>query len=227
MVGRFPQRGGALALAAEGCAGPQRWGALALRARFGVLPLSAGVRWPSARDSESFRSSGTIAGIRGFSRLGLREGAADLGAGQPCRDLAQALRLDEVDDQPTVGVTTPCSDQARPLEQSELAGRGRPAQADLLGQLRWPAVPEREQSDDPSPRRVSKQIDPSAVPLWHHEPYRPTKGFTGHHPRCGRWFRMRGSNRNWPSGRQELALRAARTGPPGGKNWPSGRQSLA
>jgi hypothetical protein len=46
MVGRFPQRGGALALAAEGCAGPQRWGALGLSTRFRILSAQRTMRWP-------------------------------------------------------------------------------------------------------------------------------------------------------------------------------------
>jgi hypothetical protein len=51
-------------------------------------------------------------------------------------------------------------DQAGVPQEVELAGRGRSAQAELCGDRRGSSGADRQEGDDPTPRRVGEEFDP-------------------------------------------------------------------
>ena len=71
-------------------------------------------------ESHSIRSNGTIDGIRYLFPDSRGERPTDLRAGKPRRDLAESLRIEEVDNAPMVDVVLPNGDQSGLLQDPEL-----------------------------------------------------------------------------------------------------------
>jgi hypothetical protein len=52
----------------------------------------------------------------------------------------------------------------------ELTGRGWSAEAELCGDRRWSPGADRQEGDDPPPRRVGEEFDPLPASVWHDRP---------------------------------------------------------
>lgn len=117
-------------------------------------------RWPldSSNQSLEFGPSGNVS-----------QPFADVRPGEPGRDLAVAARIHREDDA-AVRHRSANTDQPRPFEQMELPSRRGAAKPDFLRQARRCPRSERDRRDQPTPRRVSEELDPLAVLLGHRGP---------------------------------------------------------